>query len=158
MPKKILVAYYSHSGNTRSLAEMIARAAGGDLMEIVPRSAYPADYDAVVAQAKEEIRRGDRPEIEDAGVDVAGYDAVLVGSPNWWSTVAPPVGTFLAGYDFAGKTVVPFVTHGGGGMARCAADVAALTKGATGAPGFAAYGDSAGQADVDRWLKQVFPD
>ena len=94
--KKVLVAYFSHSGNTREMARQIAEATNGDLFEIVPQSAYPAQYDAVTAQAKREIGRGYRPALKGRLPDIGAYDVVFVGSPCWWGTVAPPVATFLA--------------------------------------------------------------
>ena len=89
--KKVLVAYFSHSGNTREMARQIAEATNGDLFEIVPQSAYPAQYDAVTAQAKREIGRGYRPALKGRLPDIGAYDVVFVGSPCWWGTVAPPV-------------------------------------------------------------------
>ncbi len=120
---KILVAYYSYSGNTRYAAEQIQKATGGDLFEIKPVKAYPADYNACVDQAKKEINAGFKPELADKVKEFAQYEVIFVGTPNWWSTMAPPVAAFLAGYDFSGKIVIPFVTHGGGGMARCEKDM-----------------------------------
>ena len=111
--KKVLVAYFSHSGNTREMARQIAEATNGDLFEIVPQSAYPAQYDAVTAQAKREIGRGYRPALKGRLPDIGAYDVVFVGSPCWWGTVAPPVATFLAAYDWSGKTVAPFMTQRG---------------------------------------------
>lgn len=108
----MLVAYFSHSGNTREMARQIAEATNGDLFEIVPQSAYPAQYDAVMAQAKREIGRGYRPALKGRLPDIGAYDVIFVGSPCWWGTVAPPVATFLAAYDWSGKTVAPFMTHG----------------------------------------------
>ena len=108
---KVLMAYFSHSGNTRAMARQIAEATGGDLFEIVPAAAYPAEYGAVVDQAKKEIGGGVRPALKGRLPDVGAYDVIFVGSPCWWSTVAPPVATFLADCDWAGKTVVPFMTH-----------------------------------------------
>lgn len=104
--KKVLVAYYSHSGNTRDMARQIADATGGDLFEITPQTAYPTDYEAVVAQAKREIADGFRPALKTPLPDLSGYDVVFVGSPCWWATVAPPVATFLAGGAWTGKTVL----------------------------------------------------
>ena len=89
--KKVLVAYFSHSGNTREMARQIAEATNGDLFEIVPQSAYPAQYDAVTAQAKREIGRGYRPALKGRLPDIGAYDVVFVGSPCWWGTVAPRV-------------------------------------------------------------------
>lgn len=125
-PGKILVAYYSYSGNTRHAAEQIQKATGGDLFEIKPVKAYPADYNACVNQAKKEINAGFRPELAENVKELAKYEVIFVGSPNWWGTMAPPVATFLTQNKVAGKTIVPFFTHGGGGMQRCESDVRKL--------------------------------
>lgn len=120
---KVLIAYYSWSGNTRFAAEQIQKVAGGTLFEIKPVNEYPADYGACVEKARKECREGAKPELASKVEDFAWYDVIFVGTPNWCSTMAPPVRTFLSSYDFRGKTVVPFVTHGGGGMARCEKDM-----------------------------------
>ena len=122
-PGRILIAYYSYSGNTRFAAEQIQKATGGELFEIKPVTPYPADYNACVDQAKSEIRAGVKPELAEKVREFDKYDVIFVGTPNWWSTMAPPVLTFLSSCDFSGKTVIPFVTHGGGGMARCESDM-----------------------------------
>ena len=116
--KKVLVAYYSHSGNTREVARQIAGVSGGELFEIVPVTPYPSDYRTVVDQAKKEIEAGARPALKSRVEDMSQYDVIFIGSPCWWATVAPPVATFLISYDFAGKTVVPFMTHEGSRMGR----------------------------------------
>ena len=125
-PGRVLVAYYSWGGNTRFAAEKIQQLTGGTLFEIKPAKAYPADYNACVELAKKEINAGVRPELAENVRDFAKYDVIFVGSPNWWGTMAPPVATFLTRNDVAGKTVVPFFTHGGGGMQRCESDVRKL--------------------------------
>ena len=102
--KKVLVAYFSHSGNTRAVAERIAAATGADLFEIVPQKPYPAEYRAVVDQARREIGADYRPALKTDLPDAGRYDVIYIGSPCWWSTVAPPVATFLAAHDFTGKT------------------------------------------------------
>lgn len=88
--KKVLVAYFSHSGNTREMARQIAEATNGDLFEIVPQSAYPAQYDAVMAQAKREIGRGYRPALKGRLPDIGAYDVIFVGSPCWWAPSRRP--------------------------------------------------------------------
>lgn len=122
-PKKILVAYYSYSGNTEAVAKQIARATGGTLFEITTPHTYPEAYNAMTTQAKKEIQDGFKPELSSKVEDIAQYDMVFVGSPNWWGTYAPAVRAFLDSYDFTGKTVVPFFTHGGGGMQNCERDM-----------------------------------
>lgn len=125
-PEKILIAYFSHSGNTRFVAEQIQKQTGGTLFEIQPVKAYPGDYTKCVNRSKEEISKGIRPELKNKVPDIKKYDVIFVGSPNWWSTVAPPVATFLVVHDLTGKKVVPFVTHGGAGISHSEEDVRKL--------------------------------
>ena len=103
---KVLVAYFSHSGNTREVARQISEATGGDLFEIVPATPYPTEYRAVVDQGKKEIEAGVRPALKNPVGDLSQYDVIFVGSPCWWATIAPPVATFLTSCDLAGKTVI----------------------------------------------------
>ena len=156
-PGKILIAYYSWSGNTRFAAEQIQKLTGGTLFEIKPAKAYPSDYSACVDQAKQECRDEFKPELATKVEDFAKYDVIFVGTPNWWSTMAPPVRSFLAGYDFSGKTVIPFVTHGGGGMARCERDMRKVCpKAAFGKGGAFSGGNIRNAADALRkWVDEV---
>ncbi|SCM79183.1 Flavodoxin [uncultured Sporomusa sp.] len=154
MSNKILIVYYSHSGNTRKLAKLIEQETGGTLCELVPERAYPADYNTVVEQAKKEIQAGFRPELKTKVKDIAAYDTVFVGTPNWWSTMAPPVATFLERYDLSGKKVVPFCTHGGGGSGNIEIVVRKLCSASTVLPGLSVYGDAAKASQVESWLKK----
>lgn len=153
--KKVLVAYFSHSGNTRDMARQIAEATGGDLFEIVPVEAYPTEYKAVVDQAKKEINANVRPALKGELPDVGAYDVIFVGSPCWWSTVAPPVATFLAGCDWSGKTVVPFMTHEGSRMGHSEDDIRKLCAGATLFGGLPVRGGAvrSSQDAVRKWVQ-----
>ena len=122
-PGRILIAYFSWSGNTRIAAQTIQKATGGTLFEIKPVKEYPTDRNICVKHAQYECLKGIKPEIAAKPDDFAKYEVVFVGSPNWWGTMAPPLLTFLTGCDFSGKTVVPFFTHGGGGAQNCGRDV-----------------------------------
>ena len=138
---KILIAYYSHSGNTHRAASLIQRETGGDLYEIVERDAYPREYGVVVKQAKQEIRSGYQPPLQGKLPDISKYDTVFIGSPNWWSTIVPPVATFLSALDFTGKRIIPFITHGGGGLNHTVEDIRTLCKTASVEDGFDANQD-----------------
>ena len=156
-PEKVLVAYYSWSGNTRFAAEQIQKLTGGTLFEIKPIQAYPSNYRACTDQAKKECSQEFKPELAAKVEDFAKYDVVFIGTPNWWSTMAPPVRSFLTGYDFSGKTVIPFVTHGGGGMANCERDMRKACPKATFGKGGAFSGSSirnAGEA-LRKWVREV---
>ena len=120
---KILIAYYSWSGHTKKVAEAIHNEIGGDLFEIQPATAYSDDYKTVVDQAKKEINEGYRPALKNNVANIAQYDIVFIGSPNWWGTIAPVVSTFVEQNDLSGKTVVPFITHGSGGEQNTITDL-----------------------------------
>ncbi len=156
-PGKILIAYYSWSGNTRFAAEQIQKATGGTLFEIKPTEAYPSDYSDCVDQAKKEIRAGFKPALATKVDDFSKYDVIFVGTPNWWSTMAPPVLTFLSENNFSGKTIVPFVTHGGGGMARCESDMRKTASNAKFAQGRAFSGGSIRRSRdaIAQWVNET---
>lgn len=155
---KILTAYYSHSGNTEKLARMIAELTGAKLVEIVPEKPYPSDYHTVVEQAKREIGAGFLPGIETAVPDMEGYDALFLGTPNWWSTLAPPAAAFLKAAlksGFKGKKAAVFCTHGGGGFGHLEKDAARLCPEIEFLPGFSSYEDSASRQAVKEWLQKI---
>jgi len=155
--KKILVAYFSHSGNTREIARQLQEATGAVSFEIVPVDPYPRDYDAVVEQAKKELTTNHRPALKSAGPDLQSYDVIFVGSPNWWSTIAPPVMSFLSAHSLAGKTLVPFITHEGSRLGKSVQDVKRLSPGATVLEGRAFGGSDVKNAreNVRKWLREL---
>ncbi len=126
---KVLVAYYSYSGNTKEVAEAIQEKIGGDIFEIKTEGSYPEEYRPMTVQAKQEIADGYRPKLTTSVADIAQYDVVFIGSPNWWGTITPQVSSFLESYDLSGKKVIPFITHGGGGVQNTVSDLTAQCKG-----------------------------
>ena len=110
---KTLVVYYSFTGNTRRVAERIARELGADTAEIRTVTPYTGDYNAVVDQGQDEVNRGYCPPIQPMDKNAADYDRIIIGTPTWWYTMAPAVHTYLKANDWTGKTVVPFQTHAG---------------------------------------------
>jgi flavodoxin len=111
---KMLIIYYSFSGNTKYIAEKIREKTGGDVFEIETVKTYPAEYSALTEEAKRELQAGDLPALKKRPPDMSSYDLILVGGPVWWYTVATPVMSFLRQADFAGKKVSAFCTHEGG--------------------------------------------
>jgi len=112
--KKMLIIYYSHTGNTKYIAEKIKEKTGGDLFEIQTVRTYPSQYSALTEEAKREMQEGDLPALKKGPPNMSSYDLILVGGPVWWYTVATPVMSFLKQADFAGKKVSAFCTHEGG--------------------------------------------
>jgi len=155
MSSNILIVYYSRSANTQKLAKLIQQKTGGTFCEIQPEKAYPASYNAVVEQAKKEIQAGFRPALKTTVENLETYDTVFIGSPNWCSTIAPPIATFLDNYDLSGKTVVPFCTHGGGGFESIERDIKKLCPGSIVLSGLAVYGGGNAESQVSAWLKKL---
>lgn len=152
--KKKLVVYYSFSGNTRALAQEIADCAGADIWELVPEKPYTFAHNTATKDVRNEIMRGYCPKLASGHGAIDAYDTILVGSPNWLKSIAPPVLSFLRGHDFAGKTVVPFCTHGGGGFGEMEIQIVQACPGAVFPPGLAVQG-IAEPDQVRAWLGAI---
>ena len=154
---KILITYYSYSGNTQNIANQISEIVGGDIFRIEPLKSYPEDMDEILKVSKEEIDSNYNPPLKAKVDNIGQYDIIFVGTPNWYNTIAPPVASFLAEHDLSGKTIVPFSTHGGGGEANCFTDIKAATESANILEGIAIYEGSIG--DVNQklvgWLNAI---
>ena len=110
--KKVLVVYFSHTGNTRTIAGYIHETVKSDLVEIKTVDTYTDDYDTLLEQTRKEVASEYCPPLTTKIEDIASYDVVFVGYPIWVETAAPPIRTFLTIHDLTGKTVVPFCTSG----------------------------------------------
>ena len=121
MSKK-LVAYFSASGVTESVAKMLAEAADADLYEIKPKVPYTkADLNWMDKNARSTVEMNDkssRPALADDDAKVADYDVVFLGFPIWWYVAPTIINTFLEKYDFAGKTIILFATSGSSGFGK----------------------------------------
>ncbi|KQN68416.1 flavodoxin [Serratia sp. Leaf51] len=112
---RILVAYFSRSGNTRVIAGVIHRSLKTDLFEIEPATPYPEDYFQTVELAKNERTGGIKPALKKSVADIERYETLYLGFPIWGTSVPPVVQTFLSSHNLAGKLIIPFITHGGYG-------------------------------------------
>lgn len=112
--KRVLVVYFSESGNTQKLAKTISDQVGGDFRRIEPVKAYPTGQ-KLFDYTKAERDNDERPEFKDLDVNMDDYDIVFVGYPMWWYTLPMIMYTFFDEYDFSGKTIIPFNTHEGSG-------------------------------------------
>ena len=137
--KKVLVAFFSRTGenyfpdgmrfietgNTHIAAQLIAQSCGAELFQIQPQQPYADTYKECVIRAKGEFDTDARPALA-ADMDVSAYDVIFVGYPNWCGTMPMAVWTFLESHDFTGKTLCPFCTHEGSGLANSVADMKKL--------------------------------
>ena len=131
---KVLVAYFSWSGNGQQMVRWIAEETGGDLFRIVPAEPYGEDFNACADRARNELDSQIRQELsEHIDADVMSqYDVIYIGFPVWWYDLPMPVWAFLEEYDLSGKTVIPFFSHNGSSNgANSVNRVTELAKGAT---------------------------
>ena len=155
--RKILIAYFSRTGNTEELAEEIQLRTGGELFEIVPLEPYPEDYDETVERFRREREENARPAIAENVEDMDSYEVVFVGFPNWGDDMPHIVYTFLEQYDFTGKTVIPFCTNGGGGFGNSLAGLQTACPDAEIAEGFECSGSRVQEETeaIEMWIASL---
>ena len=155
--EKIGIVFFSHSGNTRKIAEQIHGNVGGDLVEIEPVDKYPTDHSEILEQARKEIYEGYKPALKTKIENIKEYTILFLGYPNWWGTIPTPVSAFLEEHDLSGKIIAPFCTHGTGGLAKT---VEAIKKICPDSEVLDALGISnnrvhEAEGDVSEWLSHI---
>ena len=153
---KILIVYFSHTGNTREIANQIHNRVGGDIFEIKTVVPYISDYDALTKQARKELDSDFRPKLQSQVQNIDSYDVIFIGYPIWWGTYPMAVKTFLSEHDLSGKTIVPFCTHEGSGLGRSISDLKMCTN-STILEGLAVRGSTvkSAQGKVSEWLSKI---
>lgn len=154
---RVLTVYFSRSGNTRVIAGTVHRALGTALFEITAAEPYPEDYEATVERARQERDRGEEPALAEQIANIADYDTIFLGFPIWGETAPPVLRSFLHTHDLRGKTVRPFITHGGYGLGNSLAVLASHAPGARIAPPFVMQADQERQtlSQVRGWLNHI---
>ncbi len=165
---KAIVVFFSHAGdnyavgnievgNTKIVADYISEITGADQFEIVTHKYDGMAYTPLINLAQEETRNGELPPYEGTDPDLSQYDTVFIGGPVWWGTYPQVMFTFFKKHanDLKGKTVIPFTTHEGSGLANCVDDVKKAFPGANVQRGFSIYGHDvrSGKGKVENWLK-----
>lgn len=144
-------------GNTQYIASVISEATGSDLFEIKTIHTYPGSHKALIDAAKVEIDNNARPKLATHIKNLNDYDVVFVGFPNWWYDMPMPLYSFLDEYDFGGKTVIPFCTHGGSRFSDAIKTIRGLEPKASVLDGYAISRDRVSEAkpNVLNWLKRI---
>ena len=152
---KILIVFFSWSGNTRGIAQEIQAQTDADIYEITLVHPYSTYYNTVLMEAQEDQHRQARPEIANPLPSIDEYDTILLGYPNWWASIPMPIATFLESYDFTGKTIIPFCSHGGGRFGQSLTAIAKLAPHAVMGEGLTINysGGASMPDDVAAWLK-----
>lgn len=149
----VLVAYFSYSGTTKSVAQKIRRLTGGDIVRIREKTRYSTNYDRTASRAQREMQNNSRPAITTTVANMKDYDVVYIGYPIWWHSTPKVIDTFLEKYDLSGKTVIPFCTSGGSDISESMDVIQSLCKSSTILEGYTA--DSGSTGEVRRWLRSI---
>ena len=153
----VLIAYFSWSGNTEQVAQIIQQETGGDLFEIAPATAYTDDYNELLDIAQQEQSDNARPELAGQVENWEQYDTIFVGYPNWWSDAPMAVYTFVESYDWDGKALIPFNTSASGGFGRSLSGLEESAAGASILDGISFTERTLGDApsEVAAWLDEL---
>ena len=149
--KKILVTYFSWSGNTRKLAEDIQAKLGCDIFEIRAKDAYSTNYGDCADRAKMELANNTRPALEKPAPSLDNYDIIMIGYPIWFADAPMVIDTFLEAANLTGKTVIPFATSGGSGISTSVKTIKKLIPQAKVTEGRLMHGTG----DVSSWLGEL---
>ncbi|MCR5660826.1 MAG: flavodoxin [bacterium] len=149
-----LVVYFSHTGNTKFVADIIQKELNCDEFRIIPEDPYPDDYNACVERAKKEKSEQARPSIIGKIDNLSQYNTIYLGFPNWCTTIPMPVLTFLEQNDLAGKTIIPFCTHEGDKFGDAERHLSLICHNSILKPGFATRGSGVKsfKQDIIAWV------
>lgn len=152
---KVLIAFFTWGGNTKGIAEEIQAQTGADLFEIELVHPYSDDYNTVLNEAQRDQNTQARPEIKNHVENMEQYDTIILGYPNWWASIPMPIASFLEEYDFSGKTIIPFCSHGGGRFGQSLTAIAKLAPDAMMGEALSVHYSGAGSlsSDVSEWLE-----
>lgn len=152
-----IVADGKPQGNTEYVASIIQQATKGELFAIKTVQRYPATHKELIDYAKKENESKARPKLASKIADLGKYDVIFIGFPNWWYDMPMPLYTFFDEYDFSGKTIVPFCTHGGSRFSQAIKTITEMEKGAKILEGYSVSRDnlSASKDEVDKWLQKI---
>lgn len=151
----ILVAYFSHTGNTLKIANQIHDRVGGDIFEIKTVNPYPDDFKECLEQAEVEFKNNVRPQLQTMVENMDSYNIVFLGFPYWIGTMPMALYTFLEDYDFSNKTIIPFCTYNKSGMGRIPSYIRRLCRRSTVLDGLAIQrlNVDTDQGEVSTWLR-----
>jgi len=150
----VLIAYFSWGGNTQGIAEEIQKQTGAELFEITLVNPYSNDYNTVLDEAQRDQSEQARPELASHVENMEEYDTIILGYPNWWASIPMPIASFLEEYDFSGKTIIPFCSHGGGRFGQSLTAIEKLAPDAIMGEALSIHysGGSSMPDDVREWL------
>ena len=161
-PSKMLIIYFTRTGNTELFANYIKEKININSFKINPVTPYTEDYNEMLTVARNEQNNNARPEIKEPLTDISKYEVILIGTPIWYSHIPNIVITQLEKLNFQGKTIYPFNTHGGSGVGSTVNDIKQYASGANVKEGFPLSGDyvknnkNNAMNDINQWIEKNF--
>lgn len=152
----IVVSNEEKMGNTEYVANVIQKSTGGDLFEIKTEKDYPLNHEELVNYAKTEQNEDARPKLSEAVTNFEQYDVIFLGYPNWWADM--PIYSFLESYDFSGKSIIPFITHGGSSASNTIRTISQLQPNALISDNdfvVSRNNVSNSETDITKWLEEL---
>jgi flavodoxin len=152
--KKVLIVYYSWGSSTKDIATKVQKQVGGDIFELIQEKPYPTSYKEAIEVSKADVESDYKPALKNKINNVKDYDVIFLGSPIWFGTIAPAVKTFLSENNLSGKTIVPFVSHGGGGKGKSESAIKQFAPKANVLKIEPFYG-KASEKEVSKWIGSI---
>lgn len=154
---KVLVVYFSHTGNTENVANFIHQAVGGDIVKLETEEQYTDNYNDLLDIAQEEKNENARPALSTKIDNIDEYDTIFLGYPIWWGDMPMAIYTFLDEYDLSGKTIAPFVTSGGSGLSGTPSNIQDEEPEANVTEGLSVRDNNSenSQSAVNSWLSEI---
>lgn len=155
--KKILVVYFSHTGNTETVANFIHEAVGGDIVKLETEEPYTDNYNELLDIAQNEQNEKARPLLSTQIDNIEDYGTIFLGYPIWWGDMPMALYTFLDKYDLSGKTIAPFTTSGGSGLSGTPSNISDEEPNATVTDGLSIRDNNveSSQREVNEWISKI---
>lgn len=151
---KTLIVYFSESGNTQGMANTIHGMIASDIVRIEMEHPYSSNYSQLLEQAEIDLKANARPALKTKIENMDQYDTILLGYPNWYALLPMPVFTFLESYNFDGKRIIPFCSHGNGMLGESVANICKTCPGAKVEEALSVTYSGGGslRAEIQEWL------
>lgn len=117
--KSALIVYFSFDGNTKLIAEKIGETLNADVVELKTSKKYPTEGIGKYFWGGKSVVFGDKPTLTNESIDLSRYETIIIGTPVWAGSFAPPIRSFVNDYKIINKKIAIFASHGGGGAAKC---------------------------------------
>ena len=154
---RMLIIYYSLTGNTEYIAEQIQAITDAEIFKIELVEPYDIEYESVISRARSEREEGKLPELSKSIENLSEYDVIFLGTPNWFGTLSLPMISFLETHKITDQILIPFITHGRGGVQNTVSDLLKMCGNATFLQEFGVFGSEVHESlnEIEDWLERI---